>query len=95
MEHAAGLFKMEVSVLSSVKESLHNTIELLTDEEAHQILEFIQNMQRRNGASPTLRRLVSDPAFEVPLEGPGTFRVVVPIQGQGVAASRLLVEERR
>lgn len=81
--------------MSSVKESLHNTIELLSDEEARQLLEFAQRLQKKSGISLTLRRLASDPAFRVPSEGSGTFGVVEPIQGKGIAASRLLVENRR
>ena len=81
--------------MNSVKESLHNTIELLSDTEARQLLEFVQCLKRENDASSTLRRLASDPAFEVPSEGSGTFSVVEPIQSKGIAASKLLVEERR
>lgn len=81
--------------MSSIKESLHNTIELLSDAEARQLLKFAQCLQRENDASSTLRRLASDPAFEVPAERSIVFRVVEPVQGKGIAASRLLVEERR
>jgi hypothetical protein len=81
--------------MDSVKESLHNTIELLNDEEARQLLEFARRLQKKNGISLTLRRLASDPAFRIPLEESGAFRVVEPVQGKGVAASRLLVEYRR
>ncbi len=81
--------------MSSVKESLHSTIELLNDEEARQLLDFAQRLRRRDSSSLTLKRLADDPAFEVPSEASGVFRVVEPIQGKGIAASRLLVEERR
>jgi len=81
--------------VSSVKESLHSTIELLSDAEASQLLEFAQCLQKKNDASSTLRRLAGDPAFEVPSEGSGAFSIVEPIQGKGIVASRLLVEERR
>jgi len=81
--------------MNSVKESLRNTIEVLSDEEARQILEFIQRLRTTSDVSPTLRRLASDPAFEVPSEPLGDFRVVEPIRGKGIPASRLLVEDRR
>ena len=81
--------------MGSIKESLHNTIELLSDEEARQLLEFVQRLQSKGVISLTLRRLAGDPAFRIPLEESGAFRVVEPIQGKGVAASTLLVEERR
>jgi len=81
--------------MDSVKESLHNTIELLSDEEARQFLEFAQRLQRKSDVSLTLRRLADDPAFRIPSEASGAFRVVEPVQGKGIPASRLLVEERR
>jgi len=81
--------------VDSVKELLYNTIELLSDEEARQLLEFVQRLQKKNGAPLTLRRLANDPAFKIPSEGSGAFRVVEPIQGKSIAASRLLVENRR
>ena len=87
--------QMEYRVVSSVKESLHKTIDQLSDAEVRHLLEFAQCLQKRNGDSPTLRRLADDPAFEVPSEGSVAFRAVEPIQGKGIAASRLLVEERQ
>lgn len=81
--------------MSSVKERLRNMIELLSDEEARQILEFIQRLRRKSDVSPILKRLASDPAFKIPSEGSKGFRVVEPIRGKGVPASRLLVEDRR
>lgn len=81
--------------MSSVKESLYKAIELLSDDEARQLLEFAQRLQKKSGISLTLRRLASDPAFEIPSEGTGAFRVVEPIRGKGIPASRLLVGNRR
>ncbi len=81
--------------MSSVKELLRHTIELLSEEEAQQILTFVQNLQKQSNVSWTLRRLASDPAFQVPPEGLGIFPVVKPIEGKGIAASKLLVEDRR
>lgn len=79
--------------MDSVKELLHNTIEQLSDEEARQFLEFAQRLQRKSDVSLTLRRLANDPAFKIPPEGAGAFRVVEPIQGKGIPASRLLMDE--
>ena len=81
--------------MNPVKESLRDTIELLSDEEARQILDFIQRLRTTRDVSPTLRRLASDPAFGVPSEALGHFRVVEPIRGKGIPASSLLVEDRR
>ena len=81
--------------MNAVKDVLRHTIELLSEEEAGQLLEFIQRLGKARGISLTLRRLAADPAFKMPAEGLRTFSVVDPIQGTGVAASRLLVENRR
>ena len=81
--------------MSTVKESLRNRIDLLSDEEARQVLEFAQRLRERNDVSLTLKRLACDPAFKVPSEGSGAFHIVEPIRGKGIAASRLLVEDRR
>jgi len=77
-----------------IKELLHSTIELLGDEEARQTLAFAQRLRTRNVTSLTLKRLARDPAFNVPCKRP-TFRAVEPIEGKGLPASNLLVEERR
>lgn len=81
--------------MSSVKESLHNTIELLSEEEANQILKLMQQLRKSSDLSSTLRRLAYDPAFEIPSNESGDFRIVEPIPGKGITASRLLVEDRR
>lgn len=81
--------------MSSIKESLHNTIELLSDQEAGQVLKFAQRLRKRSGVSLTLKQLAIDPAFKIPSEGAGVFRAVKPIQSKGIPASRFLVEDRR
>lgn len=82
--------------MSAVKEFLYSTIEVLSDEETRQILEFIQQLRKKErGISQTMKRLVSDPSFELPLRTHRPFRSIEPAQGKGIAASRLLVEDRR
>lgn len=81
-------------MMRSVKEMLHNAIDLL-NEEARQILEFVQGLQSRKRRALTLRRLANDPAFKVPSEESLPFGVVDAVQGKGIAASRLLMESRR
>ncbi len=81
--------------MESVKQALHSTIELLGDEEARQILEFARRLREKDAVSPTLRRLANDPTFRIPSMEKLAFRVVQPIEGKGIAASRLLVEDRR
>jgi len=79
----------------SVKEALRNTVDLLTEEEAYQVWKFTQRMQKQPKVSLTMQRLASDPAFRMPAKGPGPFRRVEPIEGKGIPASKLLVEDRR
>jgi len=79
----------------SVKEALRDTIDSLTEEEAYRIWEFAQHVYKRPRASLTIRRLASDPTFRVPAREIGPFRLVEPVDGKGIPASRLLVEDRR
>jgi hypothetical protein len=81
--------------MNSVKELLQHMIEQMSDAEAHQLLEFAQHLQHRRDDSLTLKRLATDPVFKVPESGASAFQVVVPIHGKGMAASRLLVDDRR
>jgi len=81
--------------MSAIKESLQDTINRLNDEEAKRVLEFAQLLQRKGAASSLAIRLAGDPAFEIPSQEAGAFRVVQPIQGKGIPASERLVEDRR
>jgi hypothetical protein len=81
--------------MNSVKESLRQMIEQMSDEEARQMLVFAHHLQQKRGVSLTLKRLAADPVFKVPGSGARTFHVVEPIYGKGIAASRLLVDDRR
>ena len=81
--------------MKSAKEALRQTVETLSDEEARQILKFARHLRRGKSRSQTLRRLAHDPAFHVPRPGMNGFRIVRPVQGTGLTASRLLVQDRR
>ena len=81
--------------MSSAKESLHNAIDLLSDEEARQTLAFVQRLQWKKDLSQTLSRLASDPAFQVSSQELGGFHKVEALHGKGTSASRLLAEGRR
>ena len=81
--------------MNSVKELLQHMIERMSDAEASQLLEFAQHLRHRRDDSLTLKRLATDPAFKVPGSGARDFYVVAPIHGKGMAASRLLVDDRR
>jgi hypothetical protein len=80
--------------MKSVKESSRSAIEL-SEEESREILEFTQHLQKKSHISLTLRRLADDSAFKIPSGGTWAFPVVEPMQGKSIAASKLLVENRR
>lgn len=81
--------------MSPVRESLHNAIESLSDDEVRQILEFARHLLEKNATSPTLMRLAANPAFKIPQERSVAFHNIQPIHGQGEPASKLLIEDRR
>jgi hypothetical protein len=81
--------------MNEVKDVLRHLIEQMSDTEARQLLEFAQHLQHRPDDPLTLKRLATDPAFQVPGNGVMAFRIVEPIQGKGIPASKLLVDNRR
>ena len=80
--------------MDSIKETLRNAIEMLTEEEARQVFNLLGEYQRQNGISLTMRRLASDPTFKLPKEGSRGFKDIKPLQSQGPPASDLLSEDR-
>jgi len=81
--------------MNTIKESLYSTIKTLDDEEARQLLEFTLRLRKRTAASTTMKRLANDPTFKIPEGGMNTLEAVLPIKGKGIAASKLLVRDRR
>ncbi len=81
-------------VNNSVKEFLHEVIDLLNEDEANQLLELIKEFQQKKGISLTLRRLAKDPMFKVP-SGEIEFHDVEPIRAEGRSGSEMLSEDRR
>ena len=81
--------------MNSVKELLQHMIERMSDAEVRQLLEFAQHLQHRRDDSLTLKCLTTDLTFKVPGSGARDFHIVAPIHGRGMAASRLLVDDRR
>ena len=81
--------------MNSVNELLQHMIERMSDAEVRQLLEFAQHLQHGHDDSLALKHLATDPAFKVPGSGARDCHVVEPIYGKGMAASRLLVDDRR
>ncbi len=81
--------------MSSVKASLRTTIESLSEQEARQIMEIVRALKSKKEASLTLKRLAVDSAFKISSKQSKPFRAIQPIQGKGIPASKLLIEDRR
>ena len=81
--------------MSSIKQSLYKTIELLSEKEARQIMKLIRLLRKNKAVSRTWQRLAIDTAFSIPAKKSKAHRIVKPIRGKGVPASSLLVENRR
>jgi hypothetical protein len=81
--------------MDAVKELLWQMIEQMSDAEARQLLEFAQHLQPRRADLLTWKRLATDPTFKLPGDGVMAFRIVEAIQGKGIPASKLLVDNRR
>ena len=79
----------------SVKDSLRSALDRLNEDEARQTLEYIQRFRMKQRVSPTLARLASDPTFKIPVRGTWAFRPVEPVRSRGIAASDLLIQDRR
>ncbi len=81
--------------MKTAKKILHSKIDQMTDEEASRILESDQRFQDSCGIPQTLRRLAHDASFIVPTDASKGFAAVNPIQGKGIAASEVLIRDRR
>ena len=80
--------------MDSIKDKLRNAIDLLTEEEAKQMFDWLSEFERKNNLSLTLRRLANDPTFKLPKDGFKGFKDIKPLQSQGPPASDLLSEDR-
>jgi hypothetical protein len=81
--------------MGSIKEDLRATIEALSDSEAAQAVELIRHLQARASQQRTLELLARNPAVRVPLASRHGFSQVRSIRGEGVPASKVLIEDRR
>jgi len=81
--------------MPSVKELLYDSIELLSEKEARQLMGVVRILRNKKEISPTMKRLAVDATFKVPTRKTKAFRSVQPVKGKGIPASALLVEDRR
>lgn len=65
--------------MSAARQLLRDLIELLSEEESRQTLEFMQLLRHQGEGSLTVRRLIADPSFAVPAGPPGGLAPVEPL----------------
>jgi hypothetical protein len=82
-------------MISQVKQSLYETLERLDDDKARLLLVCAKSLEQQDDKSALLKRLTRHPAIRVPDDETFAFPAVEPIQGGGIPASRLLIEDRR
>jgi hypothetical protein len=81
--------------MGSAKEDLRTTIEALSEAEAARAMEYIRRLRGRVSREHALGVLARNPDVRIPPAEAGAFALVEPIRGEGVPASRLLIEDRR
>jgi hypothetical protein len=81
--------------MGSVKEELRTTIETLSDANAARAMEFIRRLRGRARGKDALDLLAQNRDITVPTTTNSGFTSVEPIRGEGIPASRLLIEDRR
>jgi hypothetical protein len=81
--------------MGSVKEELRTTIETLSEADAARAMEFIRRVLGRVRGKDALDLLAQNRDIAVPTTTNGGFAPVEPIRGEGIPASRLLIEDRR
>lgn len=89
--------------MASAKESLREKVELLSEEEAREILDLITRRETGLGSpdkgkltrEAVRARLAGRPGFRVPPEDAPPFRRFKPMKCPGVPASELLISDRR
>ena len=55
----------------------------------------LREATKQEGHETTLERLAKNPLFSLPPDGFKPFKKIEPIQGEGIPASQLLIEDRR
>jgi len=82
-------------MMSQVKQSLYETLDRLDDDKARLLLALAKSLEQRHNTSSLLKRLARHPAIRVPDDETFAFPSVEPAQGDGIPASRLLIEDRQ
>jgi hypothetical protein len=81
--------------MTSLKKSLHNTIDRLSEPEARQVLNYAKQVHSKSGLVGLMEELSHDSAIAVSSVIDRPYKRVSPVRGKGVAASKLLVKDRR
>ncbi len=79
----------------SAKEMLYERIRDLTEEEAQQVLDESFSVKKLDPKQALWERLSKISGIRVPKGGFKPFRHVEPLEGEGIPASQMLLEDRR
>ena len=81
--------------MSLIKESLHHSIDLMSDAEAETLLIFVRAFHQKNKGSGFSPSVSPAEIVQVPVSEVKIFKAVNPVSGKGASASSLLIAERR
>ena len=78
----------------SAKEMLYEKIQDMTEEEARQVLDMVEQVKQPDSKEALWERLSKIPGIKVPEGGFQPFDDFEPVKGTGIPASQLLIEDR-
>lgn len=78
--------------MSLIKETLHNAINSLNDDEARMLLEYIKYIKNQKDL---FQILAGDPTFELPSKEHSDFPKINPVVSHGISVSESLIKDRK
>lgn len=81
--------------MESAKKALEERISHLDEQEAAQVLDFIEHLSRRQEEDEVWRSLGENPTFRLPASRYPRFPPITPLKLEGGSASEMLIRERR
>ena len=81
--------------MSLIKESLHHSIDLMSDKEAETLLILVRTFHQKNIGVRFSPSVLPATNVQIPDAEIRIFKAVTPVSGKGASASSLLIAERR
>ena len=81
--------------MTSLRKSLHSTIDRLSELEAQQVLNYAKQVHGKSGLAVLMEELSHDSAVVVSSKIDRPYKRVSPVRGKDAAASKLLIKDRR